>query len=262
MRSDPLLHLLDHQIISERYFFPRSGDPRTAVDFVGTDGVQIRCSKSTPRKNAKTLVHFHGNGEIVADYDDGYLESLADLGVNVLMVEYRGYGGSQGQPQLGKMLADVALIREQCGLSSSETILYGRSVGAIFAVEWARLDPNIAGLILESGVADPYQRLVIRLEAQELNTDTETLKRACDAYLNHKTKLAEYRNTLLVLHAANDTLVTPDHAQAHMDYCPSDQKKLVLFPRGNHNTIIGANWAEYLAEIQAFIASTDPPTDR
>src|SRR5690606_25589470 len=120
---------------------------------------------------------------------------------------YRGYGASEGTAQLGKMLEDVRCVREQCGLKPSETVVYGRSVGAIFAVEWAYQEPGIAGLILESGVADPYQRLALRLRASELGCTDQELQAACDRFLNHQAKLAEYRNPMLVLHAAGDTLV-------------------------------------------------------
>src|SRR5690606_31281635 len=118
-----------------------------------------------------------------------------------------------------------------------ETVVYGRSVGAIFAVEWAYQEPGIAGLILESGVADPYQRLALRLRASELGCTDQELQAACDRFLSHQAKLAEYRNPLLVLHAAGDTLVEPEHAHAHMQYARSEDKELVLFPKGGHNTV-------------------------
>lgn len=252
--SEQHFQLINHPVISQRYFFPRSGAPKNIIDFQGYDGTRLRCSELRPYEQAKTLIHFHGNGEIVADYDDGYLSSLVEqLGVNVIMVEYRGYGDSQGQCELGKMLRDVTSVREQCGLLPADTILYGRSVGAIFAVEWAAQEPGIAGLILESGVANPHQRLVIRMEAHELGTDDATLLQACDTFLDHEKKLANFRGPMLVLHAAQDTLVGPEHAQAHMEYCPSERKRLVLFPRGGHNTILGANWSDYLAELSSFV---------
>ncbi|MCA9777914.1 MAG: alpha/beta hydrolase, partial [Candidatus Eremiobacteraeota bacterium] len=162
-------------------------------------------------------------------------------------------GASQGTPQLGKMLEDVRRLREQCGLEPSETVVYGRSVGAIFAVEWAAQEPAIAGLILESGVADPYQRLAIRMEASELGCTDQELEAVCDQFLNHRTKLANYRSPLLILHAAGDTLVQPVHARAHMEYAQSEDKELVMFPRGDHNTVLSANWKEYLASLKVFL---------
>jgi pimeloyl-ACP methyl ester carboxylesterase len=245
--------ILNHPVISQRYFFPRQGRPQHLREFEGVDGTRLGCAYRAPHAGAKTLVHFHGNGEIVADYDDGYVDSLLSLGVNVLMVEYRGYGASQGSPELGNMLADVECVRKQCGLKPEETVIYGRSVGAIFAVEWASQEPEIAGLILESGVADPYQRLAIRLEPGELGCTTEELRAACDQHLNHRDKLARYVAPLLVMHASGDTLVEPDHARAHMSYAPGTDKELVLFERGGHNTVLSANWKQYLSSLKAFV---------
>jgi alpha-beta hydrolase superfamily lysophospholipase len=247
--------ILNHPIITERYFFPRTGTPRHLREFQGAEKTRLGCAYRSPHDKAKTLVHFHGNGEIVADYDDGYVDSLLSLGVNVLMVEYRGYGSSGGAPELGKMLEDVRSVREQCGLEPGETIVYGRSVGAIFAVEWAFQEPGIAGLVLESGVADPYQRLAIRLEPSELGCSEQELRTACDQHLDHRAKLANFSAPLLVMHAKGDTLVEPDHARAHMSYAQGSNNKLVLFDRGDHNTILGANWKEYLNTLKAFIDS-------
>jgi pimeloyl-ACP methyl ester carboxylesterase len=174
--------------------------------------------------------------------------------MNILLVEYRGYGGSTGQAQLGKMLDDVAVVREAAGLKPQDTYLYGRSVGAIFAVEWASQQPDVAGLILESGVANPHQRLAMRLEASELGVDQPTFEAACAERLDHQKKLAGYRGRLLVLHASGDSLVTVDHAHCHMEWAVRADKKLVLYPRGDHNTILTYNWSEMLQEIARFVA--------
>lgn len=246
--------LLNHPIITERYFFPRPGQPRQARDFLAPDGVRLRCLEHSIGAT-RTLVHFHGNGEIVSDYEDGYLKSVAALGVNLLMVEYRGYGGSGGTAELGKMLDDVRVVRESCALRPDQVILYGRSVGAIFAVEWAFQEPGVAGLVLESGVADPLQRLAIRMTPQELGVEEDELRAVCEAHLNHQQKLRDFPGALLVMHAQGDTLVGSDHALAHMEYAVRARKKLVLFPRGDHNTAMSANWSSYLESLAEFFRS-------
>jgi alpha-beta hydrolase superfamily lysophospholipase len=246
-------NLLDHPVISERYFFPRPDQPLRYRDFTTPDGVRLRCFEERPHLGGKTLVHYHGNGETVFDYLHDFVGAVTSLGVNVLLVEYRGYGGSSGLPQLGKMLDDVAVVRQACGLSPQETYLYGRSVGAIFAVEWAFQEPEIAGLILESGVANPHQRLSMRLEPEELGVDQATFDAACAERLDHQAKLAAYAGPLLVFHAAGDSLVTADHAQSHFDWAASKDKELVLFPRGDHNTILTFNWSEMLRRMGDFL---------
>ena len=246
--------LLDHSLISERYFFPRSDQPEEYRDFTAPDGVRLRCYDQRPYPDGKTLVHYHGNGETVADYLHDFVGAVLDMGVNVLLVEYRGYGGSTGQPQLGKMLDDVATVRQACGLRPEDTFVYGRSVGAIFAVEWARQEPTIAGLILESGVANPHQRLSIRLDPLEIGVDQATFDAACAERLDHRVKLEGYHGPLLVLHAAGDSLVTVDHAHLHMEWAPGPKKELVLFPRGDHNTIMTYNWSEILRRLATFMS--------
>jgi pimeloyl-ACP methyl ester carboxylesterase len=180
------------------------------------------------------------------------VEDVAGLGVNLLLVEYRGYGGSTGSPQLGKMIDDVSVVRQACGLAPQDTFLYGRSVGAIFAVEWASQQPDIAGLILESGVANPHQRLAIRLDPEELGVDPATFAAACAERLDHRAKLAAYSGPLLVFHAAGDSLVGVDHAHSHMEWAASSEKQLVLFPRGDHNTIMTYNWSQMRAHMREF----------
>jgi hypothetical protein len=245
-------NLLDHPIISERYFFPRPDQPHEYRDFQAADGARLRCFEHRPHAHGKTLVHYHGNGETVADYLHDFVGDVAGLGVNVLLVEYRGYGGSTGLPQLGKMLEDVAAVRQACGLNPRETYLYGRSVGAIFAVEWAHQQPDIAGLILESGVANPHQRLTMRLDAAELGVDQDAFDAACAERLDHRAKLGNYHGPLLVFHAAGDSLVSVEHAHSHMEWAAGKEKTQVIFPRGDHNTILTYNWSEMLRHLAGF----------
>lgn len=244
--------LLNHPVIAERYFFPRPGQPPSYRDFRGHDGSRLRCYQKSPHPGAKTLVHYHGNGEIICDYLRDYVDSINRIGLNILLVEYRGYGGSEGETRLGDMLLDVACVRDQCGLDPADTIVYGRSVGAIFAVEWAAQDPSIAGLILESGVADPRQRLVIRMSPAELGVTQAEFEQACDEHLDHRKKLSGYMGPVLILHAAGDSLVEASHAHSHMEWCQSEQKQLVLYPRGDHNSVLDANWSEYLGHLSQF----------
>jgi dipeptidyl aminopeptidase/acylaminoacyl peptidase len=89
------MNLLDHHLISERYFFPRPDQAADACE-VACDGAVLRCFERSPHPGAPTLVYFHGNGEVVADYVPEFADLLLALGVNVFLAEYRGYGGSSG----------------------------------------------------------------------------------------------------------------------------------------------------------------------
>jgi hypothetical protein len=57
------MNILDHPIISQRYFFPRA-DSLNEPFRVETKGVELLCHRSA---GDPMVVHFHGNGEVVAD---------------------------------------------------------------------------------------------------------------------------------------------------------------------------------------------------
>lgn len=124
----------------------------------------LACSFHPATADAPTVILFHGNGEVVCDYLGGFANWFAWLGWNLLLAEYRGYGMSTGEPQLGRMLDDVVHVVQATRTLPERIGALGRSVGSIFALEAAARFPSLAGVILESGVADPLERLLLRLQ--------------------------------------------------------------------------------------------------
>jgi len=102
--------ILDHPLVSSRYFFPRCEALPQPYWVDAVDGSRLACSYHVVNPAAKTVIYFHGNGEIVADYLPGFPDWLGQAGYNVLLAEYRGYGMSTGQPGLVGMLDDVSAI--------------------------------------------------------------------------------------------------------------------------------------------------------
>jgi pimeloyl-ACP methyl ester carboxylesterase len=124
-------------------------------------------------------VHFHGNGEVVGDWLDVLPGSLRSLGWNVLLVEYRGYRMSTGEPGLGKMLDDVERVVRASGIAPERTVFFGRSIGSFFAVHAVSHFPNAAGLILESGIFDVLERNALRVEPSELGVTPTNSRGRC-----------------------------------------------------------------------------------
>ncbi len=247
------IDLLNHPLISERYFFPRQG---ALVDpfWVDCGDAKLACAYHEIDPKAKTLVHFHGNGEIVDDWQGDFVTLVHQMGCNCLLAELRGYGRSTGQPQLGKMLQDVLPTIEAIGKPANELIFFGRSVGSIFAIEAAEKYPEVAGLVIESGLADVLQRLLLRVDPEELGVGEEELTAVVDQYLNHQQKMAGYQGPLLVLHSDHDGLVDVSHGQRLHDW-GAGEKTLKIFPQGNHNDIMYVNAREYFGLLGQFISS-------
>lgn len=245
------MDVLDHDLIAARYFFPR---PDVVDDpfIVRCDDAELSCFYASPGSDV-TMIHFHGNGETAADYEPYLAARFLDLGVNVLFAEYRGYGASTGEPQLGRMLDDVEAVFAAVDVDPSKTIVFGRSVGSIFAIELAHRHPDIGALILESGIADVAERLRLRVDPEELGVDEDTFNAAIAARLDHEKKLGAIETPLLVLHAENDHLVDVRHAHDNYAWSASAEKHIHVFPQGDHNSILTLNEPTYFEAIRDFL---------
>lgn len=245
--------ILDNPLLSGSYFYPwpsRFDEPF----FVEGDGFRLGCRYRIIDESSPTIFHFHGNGETVADYVDDFEERIVDLGANLFLAEHRGYGMSSGRPALAAMLADVELIVRASGVDPGRIVFFGRSLGSLYAAHGAGLFPHAAGLILESGIADPLERILLRVEPWQLGTDMDGLQAAVERELNQRAKLASFRGKTLIMHTRNDDLVSVSHAERLYQWA-NQPKELLVFERGDHNTILPVNCEAYFAAIEAFISS-------
>ena len=114
------------------------------------------------------ILFFHGNGEIVSDYDE--LGPMYNhLEINFLPIDYRGYWRSNGEPSVAGMMKDchsiLSFVRQwlQENGYHGHLIVMGRSLGSASALELAQAYPtDIDALIIESGfaLAAPLLRLL------------------------------------------------------------------------------------------------------
>ena len=247
------MSVLNHPLIAARYFFPQRV-PLPGATWVETPAGPLSCWRSAPPSTRPLLVHFHGNGELVHHWIDGFAPVIEAMGFDVFLAEYRGYGASAGEPLLGEMLGDLDAIHEALGVADADTVVFGRSVGSIFAIEWVKRYPETRGLILESGIFDVLERLALRVTPGELGCTQEALEAACREHLDHGAKLRGYAGPSLILHARGDHLVDHTHAQRNAEAAGA-RARLVTFPHGDHNSIMAANAEDYFAEIGAFLRS-------
>jgi hypothetical protein len=226
--------LFDSPEFNQRLFFPRrawSPCPSDARDaFVEVDaGVRLHWRTHLAPSAPLRLVFFHGNGEVVADYDDVAGRFLA-LGLEVVFFDYRGYGQSTGTPSLRALYADAVKCLQQVPRDRPR-IVFGRSLGAAAAAELAGREGLSDGLVLESGGSDLGSLLARRGFAPYALDDEER------AVFDPRPKLARCRVPALVLHGAEDELIPPSEAQGALDALGSTDKHLVLVPDRGHNDV-------------------------
>ena len=243
---------LDNPLLSQRVFFPRSTD-REPSHFVDVEGCRIACYWQKPSSEKGTVLHFHGNGELASDYAAYYADIFLSRGLNVCFVEYRGYGLSTGVPDLVAMLGDGERVVQALGLNPERLIVFGRSLGSLYAIELAHRIPHIAGLIVESGIADLLEDWPFPDELRRLGDAKEGLIQEVKTHFDLQHKLNSYQGHLLVMHAKNDHCLDRSHAERLYAWSGSCHKRLVLFPEGDHNTIFSSNAASYLNELAEFI---------
>jgi len=244
--------MLDHPSISQSYFFP------TKINFdnpfwVDANGFRLSCIQKIVDPEADTVLMFHGNGALAVDYIDNYSLLFNHMGYNTFLAEYRGYGMSEGNPALVGMLDDVVPIVEQAQISPEKMIIFGRSVGSIYALETAKHFPQAKALILESGISSVFQRIRIRINPSDIGMTEEDFFEAFEEPFNHEKKLTDFQGKTLVLHTIQDELVGVEHGKQLFEWA-NDPKHVRLFEQGGHNSILFENQEAYLAELRKFLA--------
>ena len=253
----PKPSILDSAAISGCYLFPQS---RLVDDpfIVEVDGIELASFRRVVDPENYTIVHFHGNGEAVADYVPDMADHLASLGLNSLFVEYRQYGGSTGRAQLAAMLGDGQAAVAAAGIAPAKVVAFGRSIGSLYAIELANRLPGIAGLILESGIADPAERFLAYADLAAAGIEETDVLAEVKRDFDHRHKLSGYTGPLLILHTEHDGLVDISHAERNYAWAAGAKKYLVRFSAGDHNSIMAWNRDEYFEAIANLVRELSP----
>jgi fermentation-respiration switch protein FrsA (DUF1100 family) len=117
------------------------------------DGVRLHGWWFPDSRARGTVLYFHGNGENAGDLTDIAAELVRE-NVQVLLLDYRGYGHSGGLPTERGTYRDARaayeFIRAQYGdMDAPPVLLMGRSLGGAVAIQLA-LDRPVRGLVIES----------------------------------------------------------------------------------------------------------------
>ena len=225
------------------------GLPFEEVTPRAADGVQIHgWFVAANVAAAPTVLFFHGNAGNISHR----LEKLAilhELGMSVLLIDYRGYGRSEGKPDEPGLYLDAraahAYLTRMRGIPERQIILYGESLGSAVAVDLAA-ESQVGGLILEApftSVADVgrdvYPFLPVGLLAR--------------SKYDSLGKIARIRVPLLVLHSREDEIFPMRHAEQLLAAAPEPKRLVEL--AGGHNDAFLVSENNYRGALQEFIVS-------
>jgi hypothetical protein len=202
-------------------------------------------------RDAANLLFFHGNGEIAADYDDiGAL--YKNFGINLFVIDYRGYGVSTGYPTVTSMMRDCHVVFDFIKRWLTENnytgvfVVMGRSLGSASALELAyHYKQDIDGLIIESGFSHVNPLLQLLGINLKQNGDKET-----EGYLNNVSKMRVFDKPTLIIHAEYDHIIPYRQGEMLYDNCPAKIKKMLKIEDANHNNIFVYGKDSYMESIK------------
>ena len=250
--------MIDTQSIVNSIFYPR----KSHLDKDDKDHI-IEVEKNTyvgarfflKDKQFDNIIYFHGNAELAQEYDDiaGMYHSY---NLNFIVVDYRGYGLSNGSPNKDNLLTDSQISFNYVynylieNSFNGKRIIMGRSLGSASAFEiTSKCSNKIDGCIIESGFATEYPLLeLMGLNYREINFNLS------DGFDNLK-KNKNYKGPIFVIHAEKDHIVPLEQGELIYSSSISDNKKILVVESANHNNIIYCIKDKYFENIRDFIIS-------
>lgn len=210
----------------------------------------VHAKLHTADQSGPVILFFHGNGEIVSDYDE--LGGIyTGMGLNFLAVDYRGYGRSTGSPTVSHMMGDCHMVFDYIKKDlkdkgySGPLIVMGRSLGSASAIELAATyKDDINGLIIESGFA----YLIPLLQLIGINTDALGIHDQNE--LQHTVKIQQFKRPVLFIHAEHDHIIPFSDAETLFDLCCSIDKTLIKIAEADHNTIFAKGMDSYMSAVK------------
>jgi pimeloyl-ACP methyl ester carboxylesterase len=205
-----------------------------------------------------TLVFFHGNAGNIGLRLPNAIQMLQYLNANVLMVEYRGYGESDGSPSEAglKLDAEAALrfILKHPKIDAANVFLFGRSLGGAVAFHLAEYAQQqhlpLAGVIIENTftniaeMVDSLMPLIAPLKALVLRIRWDSLS-----------IVPKLNVPVLYLAGARDELVPHDHmVRMYKATKASKLVKMHVIKDGTHNETWLRGGNEYWVAMRDFLS--------
>ena len=215
-----------------------------ALTLRADDGVVLGAWALPNLQSDLWLLYFHGNGETMAAYLQ-VTTKLHALGLSVLMLEYRGYGNSQGVPSEDGLYRDAqasyAWLLER-GVSPEKIVAYGFSLGSGVAVELARRVP-LGALILDA----PYTSLPDVARAAYRMVLPKLMKNRFAS----EEKIADIKTPTLFIHARDDRTVPYSQGETLYKLSPGPKKLVTI--SGGHVALFNTPLETVYEEIKAFL---------
>lgn len=211
--------------------------------FLSTDGTKISYIRVKGNKKFPVVIFCHGNARNITSSDNQQkLKFLVQEGYEIFALDYRGFGKSEGKPYEKGLYQDLdsftAHIKSKYGISNSETVLWGHSLGSAVVINEAA-QKDFAGVIIEGAFTSIEDMRDFRIQhKRDANAvhlfirDKLFLSLPLTQKFDSKRKIASIKSPVLIIHALNDEMI-PFQMAKEFHRLKSDAK-IFFSPQGTH----------------------------
>jgi uncharacterized protein len=207
------------------------------------DGVEIHGWWVKAEGSRLATLFLHGNAGNIG-HRAAHIREIVAAGSDVLIIDYRGYGRSQGRPTERGLSEDASAAWDYLAAQGKPIVIHGESLGSAVAVELATRKPA-AGLVLEA----PFTSL--RAEAGHV---VPVLGPLLVWGFDSKARIAGIHLPLLVIHGDRDRTVPCGLGRELYDAAPGP-KSFWTVTGADHNDILDAAGAEFRERLRRFYGS-------
>mmetsp|Transcript_40280 Transcript_40280/g.85917 ORF Transcript_40280/g.85917 Transcript_40280/m.85917 type:complete len:395 (-) Transcript_40280:36-1220(-) len=205
-----------------------------------------------PAQRPLVLLHSHGNATDIGMMMGPYAELSKYCGVEVVGVEYSGYGMATGLPSSQNAVADLEAAYDYLiasGVLPEQIVAYGQSIGSGPALSLASRK-NLGGVIVHS----PLLSGIKVIDPDPNGCCRPSCFFCCfDFYLNEKS-MKSVNCPAFVIHGQLDDIIPFYHGQRLAAATPKEFQETGYFPRNaGHNDILEMNTTAYFREVSSFL---------
>ena len=197
-------------------------------------------------RSSQVLLFFHGNAGNISHRLDS-IRQFQELGLSILIIDYRGYGQSGGRTTEEGIYRDAdaawRYLTERRKISAGNIVIFGRSLGAS-AASWLAAQYQPLALILESSftsVPDIARELYPWLPVRWIS-------RFSHATLDY---VRDVHCPVLVVHSRDDEIIPLHHGEAI--FAAANEPRTLLVLRGGHNDAFLSDRHTYIEGLRAFL---------
>ncbi|MEM9483379.1 MAG: alpha/beta hydrolase [Cyanobacteria bacterium P01_F01_bin.116] len=242
----------DRQLEYEDVWFDAQGDVAPGE---GIHGWWLPGLPGTLAAEALTLLYLHGNSENIGA-NLGLAHRYQQMGFNVLLVDYRGYGLSPGEfPNEQRVYEDAIAahryLTQVRQIPQQKLWLFGHSLGGAIAIELAIQRPA-AGLIVQSSFSSMLRAIELTGQYGWFPVNWILTQR-----FDSINKVPQLQLPVLYIHGLEDDTTAAVMSEELYGASPLP-KQLWLVPEANHNNVSDTAGPAYFTTVETFVQQTQP----